>query len=59
MPIEIGIWRLGDKSERIDFSSMDTELKLEDILAADLAILDPNLLLIGRQVHTPYLTSAM
>lgn len=35
---------------RIAFSPMPNEVRLAAILAAELAILDPNLLLIGRQV---------
>ncbi len=52
MPIEVGIWRLGDKVERVKFSPMPDEKRLEDILAEDISILDPNLLVIGRQVLT-------
>jgi hypothetical protein len=29
MPIEVGIWRLGEKPERINFSPMDAEKRLE------------------------------
>lgn len=54
MPIEVGIWRLGDKIERVDFTPIPSEKKLEEILAKDISILDPNLLLIGRQVSTNY-----
>jgi hypothetical protein len=54
MPIEVGIWRMGDSPEKIDFSEMDTEKRLEDVLASDISIVDPNLLLIGRQVPTDY-----
>lgn len=54
MPIEVGIWRMGEKPERVDFSAIETEKRLEDVLTRDLAILDPNLLLIGRQVPTAY-----
>jgi len=54
MPIEVGIWRLGNKVEQINFESMPTEKQLEDILAGNISILDPNLLLIGRQVSTAY-----
>ena len=56
MPIELGIWRMGEKPERIEVSSMDKEEQLETLLASDLSILDPNLLLIGRQVKTAYNT---
>jgi len=59
MPIEVGIWGLGDKIERVDFSPMEADSGLEDIPAADLSILDPNLLLIGRQVPTPSASSSI
>ena len=54
MPIEVGIWRLGEKVERVKFTPMPSEEKLEDIIAEDISILDPNLLLIGRQVTTSF-----
>lgn len=54
MPIEVGIWRLGDKVERVEFSPMEAESRLEQVLAEDISIIDPNLLLIGRQVPTAY-----
>jgi hypothetical protein len=55
MPVEVGIWRLGDeKVERVAFAAMPTEEKLENVLAEDISILDPNLLLIGRQVPTAF-----
>jgi len=54
MPIEVGIWRLGERIEKIKFSPMSSEERLEDILAGDISILDPNLLLIGRQVPTSF-----
>ena len=52
MPIEVGIWRLGDKVQKVGFSSLDAESTLEDTLVADLSILSPQLMLIGRQVAT-------
>jgi hypothetical protein len=54
MPIEVGLWRLGEKLTRIDYSPIDTESRLEQILAADISVADPNLLLIGRQVPTAF-----
>ena len=54
MPIEVGIWRLGQRVERIIFRPMPSESRLEDIIAEDIGILDPALLLIGRQVPTSY-----
>lgn len=52
MPIEVGIWRLGDKPERIDFTRLDAEKRLEDALDADLSIVAPGFMLLGRQIQT-------
>ena len=54
MPIEVGLWKMGEMPQRVEFSAMETEKRLEDVLARDLSILDPDLLLIGRQVPTAY-----
>jgi hypothetical protein len=54
MPIEVGIWRLGAKPERVNTSAIDSELMLEDALVKDLSILSPQLMLVGRQVSTSY-----
>ena len=54
MPVEVAIWKLGEKVTMISFEPMPSESRLEDILAQDIFILDPKLLLIGRQVLTGY-----
>ncbi len=54
MPIEVGIWKMGKRLQRVAFCPMETEKRLEDILAEDLSIVDPDLLLIGRQVPTRF-----
>tara|TARA_R110002111_G_scaffold240432_1_gene302103 strand:- start:6631 stop:7737 length:1107 start_codon:yes stop_codon:yes gene_type:complete len=54
MPIEVGIWKLGDSPSPIVFEPMESESKLEEVLAHDLGIADPSLLLIGRQVPTDH-----
>jgi hypothetical protein len=54
MPIEVGIWRLGAKPEKVNMSAIDSELMLEDALVKDLSILSQQLMLIGRQVSTSY-----
>ena len=54
MPIEVELWKLGDAPSRVPFESMESESRLEDLLAYDLGIADPNLLLIGRQVPTAH-----
>lgn len=55
MPIELGFWRLnGNQPVRLESAGLDLESRLEDILASDLDILNPGLLLIGRQVLTEF-----
>jgi hypothetical protein len=54
VPVEIGVWRLGTKVERVQLEPMAHEAKLEDILAQDISIIDPNLMLVGRQVRTKF-----
>jgi hypothetical protein len=54
MPIEVGIWRLGEKPEKVHMSSLDSELKLEDALVKDLSILSSQLMFLGRQIPTAY-----
>ncbi len=54
MPIEVGIWRLGVKPEKVSASVIDSELMLEDALAKDLSILSTQLMLVGRQIVTSY-----
>src|SRR5205823_4053706 len=54
MPIEVGIWRIGDKFEQVTMSALDAEERLEEHIAKDLSILAPQLMLIGRQVATAF-----
>lgn len=54
MPIEIGFWKLGDSPTPVAFEPIESESKLEDLLAHDISVADPNLLLIGRQVPTAF-----
>jgi hypothetical protein len=54
MPIEVGIWRLGNELERVIFSSIETENKLEMVLYNNMSILDSDLMVIGRQIPTAH-----
>lgn len=54
MPIEVGIWRLGEKPEKVSMSAIDSERMLEDALVKDLSIVSSRLMLIGRQVPTAF-----
>lgn len=52
MPIELGIWRMGDRPQALSFSTIESEKRLEDALTSDLSLLGTELLLLGRQVST-------
>lgn len=55
MSIEVGVWQISNnKAEKIAFSALESERRLEDILADDISIINPDILLIGRQVPTSY-----
>lgn len=54
MPIEVGVWRIGNELTRIGFSPLKSESKLEDMLATDLEMIAPGLMLIGRQISTSF-----
>ena len=54
MPIEVGIWKVDEEVKRINFTPIESESKLEEILEKDISILSENLLLIGRQIPTDY-----
>ncbi len=56
MPIETGIWRISEESvlQPVSLSGMDYEQRLQDIIAADISIVDPRLMVIGREVATTH-----
>lgn len=54
MPVEVGIWKLGDRPQRVEFTPLDLEDRLEKALSQDLSILAPDLLLVGCQVVTAH-----
>jgi hypothetical protein len=54
LPIELGIWKLGEKLEKVSFSSIESESKLENNLVQDISILSVDLMLIGRQIKTAH-----
>jgi endonuclease NucS-like protein len=56
MSDEVHLWevRTGARLARIPRASLDLESRLEEWLAADVSILDPGLLVIGRQVETDF-----
>lgn len=58
MPIEVGIWRVGDKWGRITVSALELEKQLEDQLVGDLSILAPELLLVAVRYRLPLASSS-
>jgi hypothetical protein len=51
MTVEIGFWRVDGKAVAIAPQGMTREERLEDLLAADIAMVSPQLMVIGRQVN--------
>lgn len=55
MPVEMGMWRIdGDQPRRLGASLLPSEAALEDFLEQDPTLLGTKVLVIGRQVRTPY-----
>ncbi|WP_016956255.1 endonuclease NucS [Catenovulum agarivorans] len=54
MAVQHGIWKIGDKPEALPAIRLDSEILLEEQITKDISILNPNWLLIGRQVYTDF-----
>lgn len=54
MPIQHGIWKIGDHPQVLTNTTMASEEILEDLIFKDISILNGNWLLIGRQVYTDF-----
>ena len=54
MPIEVGIWRINDGLQKVQFSPIEDEKKLENTIHKNIGILDPDLMIIGNQIQTSY-----
>src|SRR5690606_37761399 len=54
MPIDTAIWRVSTNPERLPKAELPSEETLESMVAADSSILSDDLMIIGRQVLTPY-----
>ena len=54
MPLELSVWRIDDRVEKMDFTPLNLESRLQEILASDITIADPNLMIIGREVPTGF-----
>lgn len=54
MPIEVGIWKIQGQPQKLSFSALESEKKLENVLESNLAILSPDWLYLGRQIPTAH-----
>lgn len=54
MPIKTEMWRIDKGLEKVSFSSMEAEKKLESVLDKDISVIDSSLMVIGRQVPTSF-----
>lgn len=54
MAIEHAIWKVGTKPERLQSAMLKSELALEEMINADISMLNDRWLIIGRQVNTSY-----
>lgn len=55
MPVEMGMWRIdGDTPRRLAAATLPSEATLEQYLEKDPSLLGERLLVIGRQVRTPF-----
>lgn len=56
MTQDVRVWRISDHDtlNELQRSRLDLEARLEDWLAADIGVLDDDLLVIGRQVETDF-----
>jgi len=52
--IEQGIWKVSYIPTRLKTVTLESEQQLEELIVADISILNPNWLLIGRQVRTDF-----
>ena len=56
MPDEVRLWQIGpdDTLHEIERAGLDLEARLQGWLAGDISVLDPELLVIGREVETDF-----
>ncbi|MFQ5883047.1 MAG: endonuclease NucS domain-containing protein [Candidatus Methylomirabilales bacterium] len=56
MPQQVRLWKVesGDRLRELVSSDLDVEVRIENWLAEDIRVLDPDLMVIGRQVETDF-----
>ena len=54
MAIEFGIWKIDEENKPVALTGMPLERQLQEILLKDITLIDPELVVIGREVTTKY-----
>ena len=54
MPIEVGIWRVSPELKALPLREIDLESRLQQIVLDDISIVDPRLMVIGREVKSDF-----
>ena len=54
MPIEVGIWRISHGLKTLSLNGIGQESVLQQIIADDISVVDSRLMVIGREVMSPY-----
>lgn len=54
MPIQQSLWRLTSSAQKLQPARLTSEKQLEDFIVENPEMLDPNWMLIGRQVQTDF-----
>jgi len=54
MPLEVGLWRIDSKLQRVNFTPLDQESRLQELLDQDISIASPDWMVIGREVPTAW-----
>ena len=53
MSVEVGVWRIDEGTKPVPLAGLDLESRLQEIIANDISIVSPHLMVIGREVATP------
>jgi hypothetical protein len=54
MAIEHAIWKVGNKQERLQLSKRESEEKLQEMINADVSIVNDRWMIVGREVKTDF-----
>jgi len=54
MPLEVAVWRIDEKLQRVEQTQLNLESRLQDLLDEDITIANPGWMVIGREVITEH-----